>query len=103
MNQRIGDLLNDVVIQFRFAPASEVHVFIGRLSPRRVRCAKSRIEIADRHHARRGNFVLQVVRELGEFVDVGFYAADESFSCVRTSLTSAEISVSERDKILKSS
>ena len=33
---------------------------------------KARVEIADRHHARGGDFVLQVVRKLGEFVDVAY-------------------------------
>ena len=40
---------------------------------------KARIKIADRHHARGGDFVLQVVRELGEFIDVGIDAAHEAF------------------------
>ena len=52
--------------------------------PRALRCVahrarKARVEIADRHHARSSDFVLQVVRELGEFVDVRIHAAHEAF------------------------
>ena len=43
------------------------------------RARKARIEIADRHHARGRDFVLQVVRELREFIDVGIHAAHEAF------------------------
>ena len=42
------------------------------------RARKARIEIADGHHARGGDFVLEVVRELGEFVNVRIDAAHEA-------------------------
>jgi len=36
----------------------------------------TRIQRADGHHARGGEFVLQVMGEFGEVVDVAFHATD---------------------------
>ena len=80
VNQRIGDVLNNIVVEFG------VRAFEGQLDRLASgfggvahRARKAGIEISDRHHARGGDFVLQVVSELGEFVDVRIHAAHEAF------------------------
>ena len=77
VHERIGNLLNDVVVELGLvADEIEIDLFAGRNGGVANRARQARIEGADGHHAGGGEFVLQVVRELGEFVDVAFDASD---------------------------
>src|SRR6266853_1168068 len=79
VNQRIGDLLHDVVVQPRVCSDQ---LKIDRLAADFCGVArgarKSRIEVADRDHARLRDLVLQVVRELGELINIAAHASYES-------------------------
>ena len=71
-------MLNDVVVEFRFgAFEQEFHGFAGGFGGIANGSRKPRVEIADRHHAGSRNFVLQVVREFRELVDIGIHPAHE--------------------------
>src|SRR5215831_32101 len=79
MYERIGNLLNDVVVKLGFAAEKiEFDKLAGRLCGVANGAGKTRVESADWHHARSGNFVLQVVRELCKFVDIAFNSANET-------------------------
>ena len=80
VNQRIGNVLDDVVVELGLrAFEHKLDGLAGGLRGVADRARKARIEIADGHHARGGDFILQVVRELREFVDIGIDAAHETF------------------------
>ena len=80
VHERIGNLLDDVVVELGFvADEVEFDLLAGGLGGVANGARQAGIESADGHHARGGEFVLQVVRELGEFVDVAFDAADVAF------------------------
>src|SRR5215831_17192140 len=79
MDQRVRNLLNDVVVEFGFASEKlKFDQLAGGLGGVANRARQPRIEGANGQHAGGGNFVLQVMRKLGEFVDVAFDAADEA-------------------------
>ena len=81
MNQRVGNMLNDVVVEFGFgAFKQKFHGLPGGFGGIANGSGKPRVKIADRHHAGGSNFVLQVVREFCELVDIGIDAAHE---CLR--------------------
>ena len=71
-------MLNDVVVEFGFA-AEEVEFdnFVRRMRRVANGSRKPRIERSDGHHSSGGDFVLQVVREFCELVDIAFDASDE--------------------------
>src|SRR5215472_6531459 len=71
MNERIGDLLDDVVVEFD----ELLRGFGGIANGAR----EQGIERSDGHHAGGGDFVLQMVCEFGEFVDVAFDAVNVVF------------------------
>ena len=73
-------MLDDVVVEFGFRAFERKFDRLAR-SFRGVThgARKACVQIADGHHARGCDFVLQVVRELGEFVDIGIDAAHETF------------------------
>src|SRR5437879_2964921 len=69
VDERIGNLLDDVVVQLGFAAGEiKLDLFAGGGGSIPYRARQARIEGADGHHASGGEFILQVVRELGEFV-----------------------------------
>ena len=80
MHERIGNLLNDIVVEFGFTPRK---IHLDMLAGRVCRIAngprQSRIERANRNHARGGNLILQVVRQFRKLVDIAFDAPDEPF------------------------
>src|SRR5262245_15257016 len=79
MHERIGNLLNDVVVELGFAAEKiKFHQLACGLGGVANRARKARVESADGHHACSGNFVLQVVGKLCKFVDVAFDAANEA-------------------------
>ena len=80
MNQRIGDVLNDIVVQLSISTLErEIHGLTRGFGGVANGSRKARVEITDRDHARSGDLVLQVVGELGEFIDIGIDAAHETF------------------------
>src|SRR5258708_36536431 len=75
----IGNLLNDVVIEFGVAARQiEFNYFVGRMRGIADGTRKARVERADGHHSGRGDFVLQVVREFRELVNIALASADEA-------------------------
>ena len=59
VHQRIGNLLNDVVVELGFAAGEiEFDLLAGGFRGVANRARQSRIQRADGHHARGGNFVL---------------------------------------------
>src|SRR5262249_16655266 len=79
VDERIGNLLNDVVVEFGFAAEEfEFDELAGGLSSVTHGSGKARIQCADWQHAGGGDFVLQVVSELGELVDIALDAANET-------------------------
>src|SRR5438445_13240700 len=79
VDEGIRNLLNDVVVQFGFAAGKvEFHLLAGGFRGVTNGARQSRIQRANGHHARSGNFVLQMVSEFGEFVDIAFDAPDEA-------------------------
>ena len=79
VNEGIRNLLNDVVVQFGFAAGKvEFHLLAGGFRGVTNGARQSRIQRANGHHARSGDFVLQMVSEFGEFVDIAFDAPDEA-------------------------
>ena len=78
--QRVADLLNDAVVQFRIA-ARQVHfdLFAGGFGRIAHRAGQPRIQRADRHHSRGRDLVLQAMRQLCEFVDVTLDAPHKAF------------------------
>ena len=80
MNQRIGNVLNNIVVEFGVgAFQRKLDGLAGGIRRVADRARKARVQIADGHHARGGNFVLQVVRQLGEFINVRIDPAHEPF------------------------
>src|SRR5215472_6842318 len=80
VNERIGDLLDDVVVEFGIAAGEvEFDELLRRFGGIANRAREQGIERADGHHTGGGDFVLQMVRELGEFVDVAFDAVNVVF------------------------
>src|SRR4029077_16736416 len=79
MNQGIRDLLHDVVIETSvFSNKFQIHGLAANLCGVARGAREPRVQIADGHHARFGDFILEVVSKLGEFIDVSAYAADKS-------------------------
>ena len=79
VDERIGHLLDDVVVEFGLgAGQGEFHLLVAGFGGVAHRPRDARVEIADRHHARLGDLVLQPVGQLGELVNVGIHAADET-------------------------
>ena len=79
VDEGIRNLLNDVVVQFGFAAGKvEFHLLAGGFRGVTNGARQSRIQRANGHHARSGDFVLQMVSEFGEFVDIAFDAPDEA-------------------------
>ena len=79
VDEGIRNLLNDVVVQFGFAARKvEFDLLAGGFRGVTNGARQSRIQRANGHHARSGDFVLQMVSEFGEFVDIAFDAPDEA-------------------------
>src|SRR6185369_13987791 len=79
MQQRIGDLLDDVVIELGFRTGQRYFdLLVGCLGGIANSARDTRIKIADRHHAGLRDFILQAMRKLGELIDVGVNAPDEA-------------------------
>ena len=79
VNQRIGDLLHDVVVEPGvFSDEFQIHGLAANFGGVARRARETRVQIADRHHARFRDLILQMVSELGEFIDVPAHAADKS-------------------------
>src|SRR3984885_2581019 len=71
VNQRIGNVLNNIVVEFGVrAFEGKVNELAGGVGGIAHGAGKAGVKVADGDHARGGDFVLQVVRELGEFIDV---------------------------------
>src|SRR5215472_810967 len=65
MDERIGNLLNNVVIEFGLASGEfQLDFLIRGLCRIAHRARKARIQRANRYHARRRNFILQVMRKM---------------------------------------
>ena len=80
MYERIGNLLNDIVVKLGFTSGQiQLNVLAGRSCCIAYGARESRVQRTNRDHARRGNLVLQVMRQFGEFVDVAFDTADKPF------------------------
>src|SRR5271155_878984 len=80
VNQRIGNVLNNIVVEFGVrAFEGEFDELAGGVGGIAHGAGKARIEISDGHHARGGDFVLEVVGELGGFVDIGVHTTHEAF------------------------
>ena len=79
VQQRIGDLLNNVVVEFGVV-AFQLQVDQLVRSLRRVagRASDARIKVADRHHARLRDFILQTMRKLGELINVAINPTHKS-------------------------
>ncbi len=79
VQQRIGNLLDDVVVQLGLgARQHQFHPLAGRLGGVAHGPRETRVEVADRHHARLRDLILQTVRQLGELIDVAIDAAHEA-------------------------
>ena len=77
VDERIGNLLNDVVVELGFAAGEvEFDLFSGGVRSVANGTREARVKRADGHHAGGSEFVLKVMSELGEFVDVTFDAID---------------------------
>jgi hypothetical protein len=62
VNQRIGNVLNNIVVEFGFSAfQKKLHWFARCFGSIPHRPRKTCVQIADRHHAGRCDFVLQVV------------------------------------------
>ena len=64
VQQRIGDLLNNVVVEFGVVTFQlQVDQLVRSLRRIAGRARDARVKVADRHHARLRDFVLQPVRQ----------------------------------------
>src|SRR5205807_9047098 len=71
MNERIGDLLNDVVVEFSLgAGEREFNLLVAGLGGIADSARNARIKVADGNHACLRDLILQAVRQLGELVNV---------------------------------
>src|SRR5260370_25640672 len=76
----IGNLLNDIVVELGFTSGKiQLHALAGRVPRIANGPRQSRIQRSYRNHSRGRNLVLQMMRQLREFVDIAFDAADEPF------------------------
>ena len=78
VNQRIGNLLDDIVVKFGLGPGKgKLHLLAAGFGGVAGRARKPCIQIADGNHARPGNLILQTAGKLGEAVDIAIHAARE--------------------------
>ena len=78
VHQRVGNLLNDIVVELGFTPGKiQLDVLASRIRCIANGARQSRIERTNRNHSRGRNLVLQVMRQFREFVDIAFDAPDE--------------------------
>ena len=104
VQQRVGDLLKDVAVQFGFRSRQFQSQPVYRpllAASRTVR--ERRVNRPPIGTIAPRNFVLQAVCEFTEFINIRIDPADEGSSWLKISLMSAEISVNDRGRILKSS
>src|SRR6185437_15996843 len=78
MDQRVRNLLDDVVIEFCFSALQlEFCAFPGSFGGIAHRSRKTSVQIPNRHHARLRDFILQAMRQLGELVNIGINTPDK--------------------------
>src|SRR5262249_43510673 len=79
VDEWVRNLLDDAVVEFGLAAGKvEFNLFSSGFRSITNSARKARSESSDGHHASGGEFILKVMSELCELVDVAFDAADES-------------------------
>src|ERR1700733_3047587 len=79
MNQRIRDLLDNIIVELCFSAFfNQFHWLAANFRGVARGSREARVQIADGHHARLREPVLQMMRKLGELVDVHANASDKS-------------------------
>src|SRR5690348_3982032 len=77
--QRIRNLLDDIVVEFRRCSTEEQFYFLPRHLGRVAYCSRQPpVEIPDWHHTSLCNLILKVVCKLCELVDIRFDAAHKA-------------------------